>query len=80
MKFFLSISYEGVEYPDVPDVGDVPLICDASSNFLTRPKDITKYALVYAGVQKNVGCAGVTVVIGESASVQCVCEVYMELV
>ena len=54
----------GVEFPDIPEVGDVPLVCDASSNFLTRPKDISQFAVVYAGVQKNVGCAGVTVVIG----------------
>ncbi|CAI8050759.1 Phosphoserine aminotransferase [Geodia barretti] len=53
----------GVEFPEPPDVGSVPLVCDASSNFLTRPIDIAKHAVVYAGAQKNVGCAGVTVVI-----------------
>lgn len=55
----------GVEFPYIPETGEVPLVCDASSNFLTRPKDISKFALVYAGAQKNVGCAGVTIVIGE---------------
>lgn len=55
----------GVEFPYIPETGDVPLVCDASSNFLTRPKDISKHAVVYAGAQKNVGCAGVTIVIGE---------------
>ena len=54
----------GVEFPSVPETGKVPLVCDASSNFLTRPKDISKFSLVYAGAQKNIGCAGVTVVIG----------------
>ena len=60
-KFFIA----GVEFPYIPETGDVPLVCDASSNFLTRPKDISKHAVVYAGAQKNVGCAGVTIVIGE---------------
>ena len=55
----------GVEFPYIPETGNVPLVCDASSNFLTRPKDISKHAVVYAGAQKNVGCAGVTIVIGE---------------
>ncbi len=55
----------GVEWPDIPAVGDTLLVCDASSNFLTRSMDVSKHALVYAGVQKNVGCAGLTVVIGE---------------
>jgi phosphoserine aminotransferase len=58
-------SIAGVEFPYIPETGDVPLVCDASSNFLTRPKDISKHAVVYAGAQKNVGCAGVTIVIGE---------------
>lgn len=42
---------------------DVPLVCDASSDFLSRPVDITRYGLIYAGAQKNVGPAGVTVVL-----------------
>jgi len=41
------------------------LVADVSSNFITRPIDVTKYGLLYAGVQKNMGCAGLTVVIGE---------------
>lgn len=53
----------GVELSDIPDVGDTPLICDVSSNFLTKPLDIGKFGLLYAGAQKNVGCAGVTIVI-----------------
>ncbi|MDT5268015.1 MAG: phosphoserine aminotransferase [Acidobacteriota bacterium] len=54
---------EGVEWKTDPDVGDVPLICDASSDICSRPVDVSKYALVYAGAQKNLGPSGVTVVI-----------------
>jgi len=54
---------EGIEFHYDPDCGSTPLICDASSDFMHRPMDITKYALIYAGAQKNVGPAGATVVI-----------------
>lgn len=54
---------EGVECFEEPQSGNVPLVCDASSNFLSRPIDISKYGLLYAGAQKNVGPAGVAVVI-----------------
>ncbi len=54
---------QGIEYSYDYDSGDVPLVCDASSDFLHRPLDIRKYALIYAGAQKNLGPAGVTVVI-----------------
>ncbi|MFL6230648.1 MAG: 3-phosphoserine/phosphohydroxythreonine transaminase [Pyrinomonadaceae bacterium] len=54
---------EGVEWKDEPEVGDVPLISDASSNIMSRPIDVKKYALIYAGAQKNLGPSGVTVVI-----------------
>ena len=53
----------GTEAPAEPEVGTVPLICDASSNFLSRVIDTKKYALIYAGAQKNAGPAGVTIVI-----------------
>src|SRR5690606_24711765 len=42
---------------------DVPLVCDASSDFLSRPLDLSRYGLIYAGAQKNIGPAGVTVVL-----------------
>ena len=48
----------------MPDTGKVPLACDMSSNFLSRRVDVSKYGLIYAGAQKNVGTAGVTIVIG----------------
>lgn len=57
--------FKGVEFPSVPDVGDRTLVCDMSSNFMTRPIDFTKFGLVYAGIQKNAGCAGLSVVIGK---------------
>ena len=47
----------------MPSFGDVPLICDSSSDFLSRPVDISKYGMLYACAQKNAGIAGVTVAI-----------------
>jgi phosphoserine aminotransferase len=52
----------GVEFNWVPDV-DVPLVADMSSNILSRPVDVSKYGLIYAGAQKNIGPAGLTIVI-----------------
>jgi phosphoserine aminotransferase len=54
---------EGTEYRQPPDVGDAPLISDASSDLFSRPIDVSRYALVYAGAQKNMGPAGATLVI-----------------
>ena len=53
----------GVEFGYVPDGGDVPLIADMSSTILSRPLDVTRYGLIYAGAQKNIGPAGLTLVI-----------------
>jgi phosphoserine aminotransferase len=53
----------GVEFNWVPDTGKVPLVADMSSNILSRPYDVSKFGLIYAGAQKNIGPAGVTVVI-----------------
>jgi phosphoserine aminotransferase len=53
----------GVEYHDVPDVGDVPLVADVSSNILSRPLDVSRFGLLYGGAQKNIGPAGLTIVI-----------------
>ncbi|HET9823649.1 MAG TPA: 3-phosphoserine/phosphohydroxythreonine transaminase [Burkholderiaceae bacterium] len=53
----------GVEYHFTPDVGDVPLVADMSSNLLSRPIDVSKYGLIYGGAQKNIGPAGLTIVI-----------------
>jgi phosphoserine aminotransferase len=54
---------EGTQYHDLPDVGDVPLIGDISSGILSKPLDVNKFAVLYAGAQKNLGPAGTTLVI-----------------
>lgn len=53
----------GVEFHEIPDVGDVPLVADMSSTILSRPVDVSKYGIIYAGAQKNIGPAGLTIVI-----------------
>jgi len=53
----------GTEWKYVPETGDVPLVCDMSSNILSMPIDVSKYGIIYAGVQKNMAPAGVAVVI-----------------
>lgn len=53
----------GVEFHWVPETGEVPLVCDMSSNILSKPVDVSKYGLIYAGAQKNIGPAGMAVVI-----------------
>ncbi len=53
----------GVEFHSIPEVGNVPLVADMSSTILSRPIDISKYGVIYAGAQKNIGPAGLTVVI-----------------
>jgi len=53
----------GVEYHSVPYAGSVPLVADASSHFLSRPLEVAKHGLIYAGAQKNAGPAGLTFVI-----------------
>lgn len=63
LHFTSNETIQGVELVGEPESPGVPLICDASSNLLSRPMDIRKYALVYAGAQKNLGPAGVTLVI-----------------
>jgi phosphoserine aminotransferase len=54
---------EGTEFKTLPDVGDAPLVNDTSSDMFSRPIDVARHALIYAGAQKNMGPAGVTVVI-----------------
>ncbi len=53
----------GVEFHWVPDTGKVPLVADMSSHILSRPMDVSRYGLIYAGAQKNIGPAGLTIVI-----------------
>ena len=53
----------GLEYQWTPDTGAVPLVADMSSNILSRPFDVSRYGLIYAGAQKNIGPAGLTLVV-----------------
>ncbi|CAG8508192.1 10239_t:CDS:2 [Paraglomus occultum] len=58
------VDYVRVEFPYIPDIDpSVPLVCDMSSNILSRKFDVSKFGVIYAGAQKNVGPAGVTIVI-----------------
>ena len=54
---------DGIEYQFVPETGDVPLVADMSSHILARPVDVSRYGVIFAGAQKNIGPAGLTVVI-----------------
>jgi phosphoserine aminotransferase len=53
----------GVEFHWIPDTGSVPLVADMSSHILSRPVDVSRFGLIYAGAQKNIGPAGLTIVI-----------------
>lgn len=63
VHFTSNNTVAGTQFPAEPDTNGVPLVCDASSDFLSRPIDVKKYGIIYAGAQKNVGPAGVTIVI-----------------
>eukprot|EP00357_Protocruzia_adherens_P027610 CAMPEP_0114996628 /NCGR_PEP_ID=MMETSP0216-20121206/14431_1 /TAXON_ID=223996 /ORGANISM="Protocruzia adherens, Strain Boccale" /LENGTH=364 /DNA_ID=CAMNT_0002360883 /DNA_START=127 /DNA_END=1221 /DNA_ORIENTATION=+ len=55
---------QGIEYQEVPNVPDhIPIVCDMCSNIMSRPVDVSKYGIIFAGAQKNLGAVGVTVVI-----------------
>jgi phosphoserine aminotransferase len=54
---------EGTEWKEPPDVGDAPLVADASSNIFSRPMDCKRFGLIYAGAQKNLGPSGLTLVL-----------------
>jgi phosphoserine aminotransferase len=58
-----TTTIHGTEWSSEPLVGDVPLVCDASSDFISRPLEISKYGLIYAGRRKTQGRQGVTMVI-----------------
>lgn len=63
LHYCANETVNGVEFHWTPQIDDVPLVCDMSSNFLSKPVDVSKYALIYAGAQKNMGPAGNTVVL-----------------
>jgi phosphoserine aminotransferase len=53
----------GVEFRDIPDVGDVPLVADVSSNFMAEPIDVARFGVLYGGAQKNLGPSGLAIAI-----------------
>lgn len=53
----------GLEFQEIPDIAGLPLVSDMSSNILSRPLDVSRFGLIYAGAQKNMGPAGITVVV-----------------
>lgn len=63
LHFTSNETIQGVQFGNEPEVGRVPLVCDASSDFLSRPIPLEKYGLIYACAQKNAGPAGVTIVV-----------------
>ncbi|HEV2762936.1 MAG TPA: 3-phosphoserine/phosphohydroxythreonine transaminase [Pyrinomonadaceae bacterium] len=63
VHFTTNETIQGVEFFDEPEAGDVPLVADASSDICARPIDVSKYAVIYAGAQKNLGPSGVTLVV-----------------
>lgn len=54
---------QGLEYPDIPDLGELPLVADMSSCILSQPLEVRRFGLIYAGAQKNIGPSGLTVLI-----------------
>ena len=63
LHFTSNETINGVEFHNIPDAGGLPLVCDMSSNILSRPVDVSQFGLIYAGAQKNMGQAGIVVVI-----------------
>jgi len=63
VHFTSNNTVAGTQFPSEPETDGIPLVCDASSDFLSRPIQVDKYGLIYAGAQKNVGPSGVTIVI-----------------
>jgi len=63
VHFTSNETIHGVEWKTDPVFGDAPLVCDTSSNMFSKPVDVSKYALIYAGAQKNLGPSGVTLVV-----------------
>ena len=63
VHFTSNETIQGVEWPNEPASEGAPLVCDVSSNFMSRPMDVRRFGLIYAGAQKNAGPAGVTIVV-----------------
>jgi phosphoserine aminotransferase len=67
VHFTSNETIHGVQYLELPRFGDAPQVCDMSSDFLWRKFDVSRFALVYGGAQKNIGPSGVTVVVASRA-------------
>lgn len=63
VHYTVNETIEGVEFHDIPDVGNVPLVADMTSSILSKPIDVSRFGVIYAGAQKNMGQAGITVAI-----------------
>ncbi|MFI4954723.1 MAG: 3-phosphoserine/phosphohydroxythreonine transaminase [Gammaproteobacteria bacterium] len=63
LHYVTNETIHGIEFPYVPKIGNVPLVADMSSNILSKPIDVSDYGLIYAGAQKNIAPAGLTLVI-----------------
>lgn len=63
LHYCMNETIHGVEFPFIPDSGDIPLVADCSSTLLSRPLPVQRFGVIYAGAQKNIGPAGLTIVI-----------------
>lgn len=63
VHYTVNETIHGLEFDDIPDTGDIPLVADFSSTILSRPIDVKRFGLIYAGAQKNIGPAGLCIVI-----------------
>ncbi len=63
VHYTVNETIHGLEFDEIPDTGTVPLVADMSSTLLSRPLDVTRYGVIYAGAQKNIGPAGLCIVI-----------------
>ncbi len=63
VHYCMNETIHGVESFTIPDTGKVPLVCDVSSTYLSRPLDVSRFGLMYGGAQKNIGPAGLTIVV-----------------
>lgn len=70
LHFTSNETIHGVEFDSYPDAGNVPLVCDMSSDFMWRKFDVKPFSLIYAGAQKNIGPSGVTVVIARKSLIE----------
>jgi len=63
LHYCMNETIHGVEFPFIPETGEVPLVADCSSTLLSRPLQVERFGVIYAGAQKNIGPAGLTIVI-----------------